>query len=90
MASTPYVTSAAFTPNTLSGDTSIGGTSTALVAFHDATPTDQYAAITSVATTAVTSTSLAYGFSTSTQGDALIAAVNSLILMAREKGLIDT
>lgn len=90
MASTPYVTSATFTPNTLSGDTSVGGTSTALVGFHDATPTDQYAAITSVATTAVTSTSLAYGFSTSTQGDALIAAVNSLILMAREKGLIDT
>lgn len=90
MSSTPYVTSVSVIPNKLPGDTSVGGTAAALVGFHDAAPTDQYAAITSVATTAVTSTSLAYGFSTSTQGDALIAAVNSLILMAREKGLIDT
>ena len=88
MTSTPYTTTNTVRQD-IPGDTQIGASSTTLLAFHGATPTDQYAAITSVSTLGSVSTS-PFGFSTSAQADALVTAVNSLILMAREKGLITT
>lgn len=65
----------------------IGVNSSALVAFHGASPVDQAAAITSVSTSVPTQTS-PFGFSTSAQAIALVTAVNALVVMAREKGLI--
>lgn len=50
----------------------------------------QAAAITSPATTASTSTTNAFGYTTSTQADALVTAVNSLLTAARNFGLIAT
>ena len=63
--------------------TVFGSSTSELIAFHGATPTDQYAAITSVtasvaatvSTTAVTASS-PYGFVTAAQASSLVAAVN--------------
>ncbi len=64
----------------------VGTTASSLVGFHGADPVDQYATITSVSTTAPVSG--AFGFETSAQAIALLTAVNSLIAMCKEKGLI--
>lgn len=69
-----------------SGGMCLGASSSELVAFHGATPTDQYAAITSISTSAPITSCGVYGFTT-TQAAAIIAAVNSLIAMVNEKGL---
>lgn len=57
----------------------IGGASTDLVGFYGETPVDQAAAITTVTTDAATSTTNAWGYSTSTQADAIVTAVNAII-----------
>jgi hypothetical protein len=58
-----------------------------LIGFYGTTPCDQPAAVTAVATTAATSSS-PYGYSTSTQADAIVTAVNALITNLAELGLI--
>lgn len=66
--------------------TVLGQSSSELIAFHGATPTDQYAAITSVSTSAPTSSS-PFGFVTTAQLTALVTAVNSIIAALKEKGI---
>jgi hypothetical protein len=65
----------------------IGKSATSLLAFHGATPVDQSAAATSVSTSVPTQTS-PFGFSTSAQVIALLAAVNAVIVCLKEKGLM--
>lgn len=57
----------------------IGDATTDLVGFYGETPVDQAAAITTVTTDAATSTTNAFGYSTSTQADAIVTAVNAII-----------
>lgn len=66
--------------------TLIGSATTSLVAFHGATPTDQYAAITAVTTTTMASGGV--GFSSSAQMLAFTTAVNAIITALKEKGLM--
>jgi hypothetical protein len=73
-----------------SGGLLIGATSSDLVGFYGTAGVDQPAAITSVNTTAATSTTLAFGYTTSTQADAIVTAINSILSALREVGLIDT
>lgn len=67
----------------------VGVDATKLVGFHGATPVAQRAGATQVAAsaTAVTTTS-PWGFSTSTQGQAVVTLVNELRAALVEKGLI--
>lgn len=65
--------------------TSLGQSATDLVSFHAATPVSQAAYVAQLSTSAgVTG---AVGF-TSTQAAALLTAVNSLLTMAIDKGLM--
>lgn len=66
--------------------TRLGQSASDLIAFHGASPTDQYAAITSPAATAATN-STPYGYSQA-QADAIVTAVNSILAVLREKGII--
>lgn len=68
--------------------TVLGQSSTDLIAFHGSAPTDQYTTVAAVSTSVLTTGLL--GFNTTAQANALIAAVNSLIAMAKEKGLMGT
>lgn len=65
----------------------MGQSASDLVAFHGSEPTDQIAAITSVSTTAATASS-PVGFATTTQADAIVTAVNAVLVALREKGII--
>lgn len=65
----------------------IGGATTDLVGFYGETPVDQAAAITSVTTTAATSTTNAFGYATSTQADAIVTAVNAIIVALQDIGI---
>ncbi len=56
----------------------IGSSTASLVGFYGATAVDQGAAVTTVTTTAST-TSTPFGYSTSTQADAIVTAINALI-----------
>jgi len=56
----------------------IGNSSTSLVGMYGATPIVRQAAVTTVTTTAASSTT-PYGYTTSTQADAIVTAVNALI-----------
>lgn len=66
--------------------TRIGQDATDKVAFHGADPVDQAAAITSPAATSATNSS-PYGFSQA-QADALVTAVNEILVALRDKGII--
>ena len=68
--------------------TALGQSATDLISFHGADPTDQYTTVAAVSTSVLTTGLL--GFNTTAQANALIAAVNSLIAMAKEKGLMGT
>jgi hypothetical protein len=80
---------------TMTGGGSIGSTGTDTVGFYGATPVVQPAAaaqsvvpttaITTAVSTGATSTT-PYGFATAAQGDAVVAAVNSLI--ARQAAVV--
>jgi len=59
------------------------------IAFYGTTPCDQAAAIVSVSTAAATTTT-PYGYAASTQADAIVTAVNAIIVALRECGLIAT
>lgn len=67
----------------------IGRTSTEPLGFFGATPaTKQTLTVTTVATTvAVSTTSAIWGFSTSTQANQIIVAVNQLLNLAANLGL---
>lgn len=65
----------------------LGQSSTDLIAFYGATPVARPAAITAVNTAAATSTTNAYGYTTSTQADAIVTAVNSIITKLQTLGL---
>ncbi len=66
--------------------TRLGQSSSSLISAYGATPCDQPANVTSVTTTAATSTTNAYGYSTSTQADAIVTAVNAIITNLEEIG----
>lgn len=67
--------------------TVVGQSATELVGFHGATPSDQRAVLAAVATTA-TVTTTPHGFTTGTQADNLVLAVNEIIALLKEKGLM--
>lgn len=65
----------------------IGKTSSALVGFFGTSPVAQQSTATAVATTAATSTN-AWGFSGSTQANAIVTAVNACLTALKNLGLI--
>jgi hypothetical protein len=65
----------------------IGGAATDLVGFYGVTPVDQAATFTSVTTTAATSTTNAYGYTTAAQADAIVTAVNAIIVALEDIGI---
>ena len=66
--------------------TSLGQSTTDLISFYGVAAVVQGAAVTSVTTTASTTTT-PYGY-TSTQADAIVAAVNAIIVRLQTVGLI--
>lgn len=73
---------------TLDGNVAVGNASTDLIGFYGATAVDQPATIASVTTTAATSTTNAFGYTTSTQADAIVTALNAVIAAQIELGLL--
>lgn len=67
--------------------TYVGTASTSYVSFFGESPVQQQAAITSVTTTGASS-STPFGYTTSTQADAIVTAVNSIITKLGNLGLI--
>lgn len=67
--------------------TRLGQSATDLVGFFGATPVDQIANVASVNTTAATSTTNAFGYTTSTQADAIVTTLNAVIAGLEELGL---
>lgn len=68
----------------------VGASTTDLITFYGGTPVDQPAAVTTVTTDVATSTTNAWGFSTSTQADGIVTALNAVIARLRELNLIAT
>ena len=68
--------------------TILGQTSSSLVGFYGTTPKTRPAAVTALITTASTSTSSAFGYTTSTQAEAVTTAVNSIIAALQALGLV--
>lgn len=66
--------------------TVLGQSSSDLIAFHGKTACDQYAVVTAISTSVLTTGKL--GFNTTAQANKLIAAVNSIIALLKEKGLM--
>lgn len=66
----------------------IGGASTDKIGFYGTAPVAQYATISAVATTAATSTTNAYGYTTAAQADAIVTALNSVIDALKDVGLV--
>lgn len=67
--------------------TSMGFSATDLAGFHG-TAVAQAAAITAPSATLTISTTPAFGFTTSTQADAMVTAVNSILTALKNKGII--
>ena len=65
----------------------IGNDSASIIGFYGETGVAQQTAATAVATTAATSTTLAFGYTTSTQADAIVTAVNAIIAQLSALGL---
>lgn len=65
---------------------SVGTASTDLVSFYGGTATTRPAAVTTVTTTAATTTT-PWGYTASTQADAIVTAVNALISRLSTLGL---
>ena len=63
---------------------------TPLVGFYGTDPVSQPATIAAVSTTAATSTTLAFGYTTSTQADAIVTSLNSVIAALKAVGLVAT
>lgn len=66
----------------------MGGASTDKIGFYGKTPVVQAVSVTAVATTAATSTTNAYGFSTAAQADAIVASLNAVIVALTNLGFI--
>lgn len=73
--------------NNLTSDGVVLGQSSGKVGFYGETPVVQASAITAVATTAATSTTNAYGYTTAAQADAIVTAVNSIITALQNIGV---
>lgn len=73
---------------TFADGTIFGQTSSSLIGFYGTAPKDRPAAVTALVTTASTSTSSAFGYTTSTQCEAVTTAVNDIIARLQELGLI--
>lgn len=72
----------------VTGGHRIGRTTSDKIAFFGGTPTTRQTAPTAVATTvAISTTTTKWGFSTSTQANAIVTAVNSLIGIVTTLGL---
>lgn len=65
----------------------LGGASTDKIGFYGSAAT-QPALITAVATTAATSTTNAYGYTTAAQADAIVASLNAAIAALKTLGLV--
>jgi hypothetical protein len=63
------------------------GVSGGTISFFGETAVAQQTAVTAVATTAATSTTNAFGYTTSTQADAIVTAVNAIITRLKNLGL---
>lgn len=63
-----------------------GGAATDKLGMYGVTPVVQASAITAVNTTGAVSTSNSYGFTTNTQADAIVTAVNSIITALQNLG----
>ena len=68
--------------------TSVGQSASSKAGFHNAASV-QADAITSVTTTAATTTT-PWGFATSTQANAIVTDVNAILVALRNKGIIAT
>lgn len=68
--------------------TRLGQSASDLVAFHGASPTDQLAVVSTVSTTITVTNSGVFCFQSSAQPAALIDAVNSILDLLKEKGLM--
>ena len=77
-------------PNNLSAGTRIGDTATSLVGFYGATPIAQPASGGTAVTTTAASTSSPWGFTTSTQANAIVTLVNDLQAVLVSLGLISS
>jgi UDP-N-acetyl-D-mannosaminuronic acid transferase (WecB/TagA/CpsF family) len=64
-----------------------GNSASDKVGFYGVTPVVQASTLTSVTTTAATSTTNAYGYTTAAQADAIVTAVNALIVVVENLGL---
>lgn len=74
----------------MSGGTTLGASASELVSLHGATPTAQGSTIASVSTSVpvvTTTATTVFGFASSAQLIALIAAVNSLAAIVQTKGM---
>jgi hypothetical protein len=65
----------------------MGGAATDLIGFYGKTPVVQAATFTSVTTTGSDSTTNAYGYTTAAQADAIVTAVNAIIVCLENLGL---
>lgn len=77
-----------FLDSSMGDGTILGQTSSSLIGFYGTTPKDRPDAVTALITTASTSTSSAFGYTTSTQCEAVTTAVNTIIARLQELGLI--
>jgi hypothetical protein len=64
-----------------------GGAATDKLGMYGVTPVVQAATFTSVTTTAATSTTNAYGYTTAAQADAIVTAVNAIIVALENIGI---
>ena len=65
----------------------IGASATSLVGFWGTTPVVQPTKATAVTTTASSSTTNAYGYTTAAQADAIVTAINAIIANGTATGL---
>lgn len=65
-----------------------GGAATDKIGMYGKTPVVQAATIAAISTTASTSTTNAFGYTTSTQADAIVSALNSVITALKNLGAI--
>jgi hypothetical protein len=71
------------------GGSSFGRSASSLISVYGATPAVQSSHITSVSTAAATTTT-PYGYAASTQADAIVTAVNALIVALETFGILAT
>lgn len=67
----------------------IGQSATEKIGFFGATPVVQRTKATAVTTTSATSTTNAYGYTTAAQADAIVTAVNAIIVNLTDMGITD-